>query len=97
MAREISVRRLAAAIALAPALLAAPTASAQSGLGQIETGEAAGRYQIVRMKNKFADWKRAFDTKGRKARCFPNIHINVKFTAVNCPPIIAEIQVTHGS
>ncbi|NDW03957.1 hypothetical protein [Jiella pacifica] len=66
MAREISVRRLAAAIALAPALLAAPTASAQSGLGQIETGEAAGRYQIVRIDGVVA---RLDTATGRLAPC----------------------------
>ncbi|MCE7029040.1 hypothetical protein [Jiella avicenniae] len=64
MAPAIFVR--AAAIALAPALLATPAANAQSGLGRIEAGESAGRYQIVSIDGVVA---RLDTATGRLAPC----------------------------
>lgn len=66
MAREIFVRTLLAAFAFSPLLVETTTASAQSGVGQIETEQTAGRYAIVTIDGVVA---RLDTATGRLAPC----------------------------
>ena len=53
------------------------------------------KFELVRLKNKFASWERKQNESGHKFE-FPNIHINAVFRAKeSCAPIIVEIQVHH--